>query len=696
MHSYLEFACPGCGRDLRVRDTYIDQVVFCNHCDQPFVPQAELTPQPIPTQALGAVDESAVDDSFVSETALDRENAAQSLQLERAERSAELEQLQALLLETRAELAHNQERVNALCAERDSAQSANNRLLAAHDQLIAEVERLRLANDGKSVELERFAAEFSVLDGEHTRAEAKNVQLVAEIERLIGESNVLGGEHALLVADNGRLAFDIDRLTDERDSLIAAHTRVIAENGRLAVVIRDRDVAVAEMANISADRDRLASVLDERVALIAGLETALASAHDQHGDALRTTADEFQRASDLWNSERQQIAGTIETLRESHARADLAARIAYDQLATAHAEHSEERDALQVEITRLRGEVGRVGRHFEQIHLAAAEVFESAQTQFQEELASLKEHFERNRAESAAQRERAERLLAEQRHQLDAKQADLEKALHEHNIERQAHLRSQAEIELQIEANRSASERVAKLQEENETTRREAERWRARHTDANETAKALASERDNLAARLLEIEQILRSEREDHALAFSMKSTERSVPQNSDPFSEPMESSDEEPASWVGEAFGEPEGEPTGAPMSTRGATGTALAIARDPQSALREADDQELDAPWPEDEPTSAPEMPHVATLGDARRQIALLSRLLETAQVANRMLRAHFTERGMNNIRRQLREMTDRAQQLEAEVQAFRGKEETLWHVGVAQRAKKLDRKG
>jgi hypothetical protein len=61
----------------------------------------------------------------------------------------------------------------------------------------------------------------------------------------------------------------------------------------------------------------------------------------------------------------------------------------------------------------------------------------------------------------------------------------------------------------------------------------------------------------------------------------------------------------------------------------------------------------------------------------------------------MANRQLRALYSEGGAAETRRALREATERAGRLEAMVQAYRGQQEALWHVDLAKRAERMGRK-
>jgi hypothetical protein len=249
-----------------------------------------------------------------------------------------------------------------------------------------------------------------------------------------------------------------------------------------------------------------------------------------------------------------------------------------------------------------------------------------------------------------------------------------------------------------IVANRQVSEQLVALRAQSQALLEENDSTRHEHAETLRFVDFLTEERDELAQALEATKKAL--DREINSKAFTAAHSAAvagpDLAYAPTDLAEPRPDRDGFTPFAVGDLLGDHLGEPAGSATGVNEGPGVSLALAQDFVPALQNPQESDADAPWPDDEPALDPSLPNVSSLCEARHQIAHLNRLLESAQVANRILRANFSERGIGAIRRQLREMTERAQQLEAELRAYRGKEETVWHAGIAQRARKLDRKG
>jgi hypothetical protein len=625
MPAYLELSCPGCLRDLRIRESYLGQVVLCNHCDRSFIPRA--------VDEFAGGDPPQVEDSREATEhppTPDWESDAGRLQLELVARSSELTEIQARLVGTQAQVSEAQEAIETLTAEvargNDQCIRLHKALDSAHDQYATDLELLTQRHDEDrghwEVERRRLAEEVARLSKEWSRAERDREVAVQQRE-----------EAALVHNEQSRaLRTEIEQLSRERLELHRA---------------REESLCIVEAQ--AARQSQIQQLLAER---------AVCDQQNQHEIA--------------------ELKETLDNERLRRAEADASRHLTAQRLVGLEQECEQLRQQREADLARLGGALDALREQTESQRRAEIENVENEARRHREELAKVHAVIDRGRrdiddltrvlADERQARTEAESRATDQAARLFSANLVLEELRSRSDAQEREHQRTLvsrdeaateekwlAEERAEIERRRFREELQAS-RSSIATLRHEAEAQLAKNSNALREIEILEQERDELAARLTAAQATQHA----HAPAGLVAPVIHDHRGISVPLSKGSYSA----------------GDPIGLPA---------------PRATLEPDFD-----PWPGDEPEFGPDVANITSFTQARERIAELTRLLEASQVANRMLRGHFVQGGMGELRRKLNEMTERARRLESEVKDLRGREEALWHVGVAKRAKSLTRRG
>jgi chromosome segregation ATPase len=657
MHLYLDIECPGCGRDLRVRDTYVGQVVFCNNCDQPFIPQAEAIPTEIPQQAAY----SPAVDSACGNLA-DDDGRLQDLVLELATQRTETEALRQELQSANNTIAHAREQAHLATQERDEALAQVSQLVAEEARIRAEAKTLEELLEARLAEIGHLSTERETRKVEHARLSAERAQLQAAAEdrepRIARLSELLDEarrQHLVALDDAARQIAEAGSHWDVERGEYVRRIGSLEQQLALALAVHD-DVTL-----------ELGQVRDSRALELRHLELELSALRDQLAE--RDRQSERERCS---SSEREvEITSRYEC-----------------ELAQLVKSHVLELHELEVGLADVRDQIAERDRQIADERRSSAEQYTAAELRFRGELAQLHGILERSYAESTQERAEVERLLADLRVQSETTRAELQRARQALAAEELGHQEAIEQVSALSSSDEKWREQCAALRVECQESRDEIEHLKLLLEEAVGSFESLARERDALADAVSALKATVAHERDLAERGAMVEATES--------LAEPSDFDTVAVSSYVGDALRNQMSDAAVGAASGADRTGRALALVQDLLPAIAQDEELERDDPWPDDDSAFDPTLPNISSLSEARHQIAQLKRMLETAQVANRMLRAHFSEQGPGATRRQLREMAERAQQLEAELRAYRGKEETLWNANVARRARKLDRRG
>jgi hypothetical protein len=501
-----------------------------------------------------------------------------------------------------------------------------------------------------------------------------------------------------------------ERRGDDLEQLRSEHATAVeqlhAARGSIEALRAERDLRDAErsreLEDACAERDRLRDqALELRASLessraeVARLEEAVAAAEARHEAACDGLTKQFEVALGRWESERRGHAEEVGRLREDRARAEAELGRVQGDLVAARVRHDEECAALRSELGRLRGEVEDLRRDREEVR-RDVEAMGRERDRLEERLGQVvAERGEGERRHLAAVAQRSEALAEAHRlrdeearrcedlaGQLRMVRDERDRERQGREAERQDHEQAVAALRREIESERQAAEeRVAAdrekylgelgtLREAIEQMRCEAEALHAGREDQGREIDDLKHERDVLAARLAEAE-----------------AAGRTLEGRGEPPTSPCACQEQGPTGVdrEGERIVErPEGLVAGQGQGIPPGRDLVPALPGPPDLGPLSGDGFGHGTPWPD-----------VVDLAEARQQIGLLSRLLHSAQEANRRLRALYAEQGVADLRRELLDATGRAERLEAEVRAYRGRDEARWHVEVARRAERLDRR-
>jgi hypothetical protein len=357
MVTHVDIPCPNCPKTLKVRSTYLDRWIVCNHCEHRF--QARRADARPAATAPATVPGRAEDEALRGELAASRAEADRLLAQVGAlqARADEADRLADELRSARAEIDRLSFTVQMVESELAARTADVERLIPAVEEVVAiRAERDRIADERDAASQAVARLKASLVDQERRAREA-------------------GARHEALLADH-RSEIEAVRAYEaaERQEI---ETRTAAEREALvreaaATLDRERAERDAERKTLHDEIEaiRLRSeqergvLLPELDRLRAELETAQAEARrtEQERDALRARAHDLTAGLEALQGRGEVTDRLAESL--SHERDQLAGRLAdrEEALRQAEARHRLEADALASETEAIRAELDHLAR----------------------------------------------------------------------------------------------------------------------------------------------------------------------------------------------------------------------------------------------------------------------------------------------------------------------------------------------